>query len=153
MQTTDQRPVLKQGELVVRERNRQFQRDIYTDKHHLLADEPESAHGTDQGFDPYELLMASLGACTSMTLRMYANHKGFPLESIEVYVRHDKVHEDDAAGVTHPLEQVTRIITLKGALSAEQRDRLLDVANKCPLYRTLTGQMRIGTTLSPEGAA
>lgn len=153
MQAPANRPLLKQGELAVKERNREFQRDIFSDKHYLLADEPESQHGTDQGFDPYELLMASLGACTSMTLRMYANHKGYPLDSIDVHLQIVKIHEDDKAGVTHPLEQITRTITLQGPLSDEQRERLLDVANKCPLYRTLTGQLRIGTSLSAEVAA
>jgi putative redox protein len=75
------------------------------------------------------------------------------LEAIDVHLQIVKLHEDDKAGVTHPLEQITRTITLKGPLSEEQRERLLDVANKCPLYRTLTGQLRIGTALSAEVAA
>lgn len=152
METPNTRPELSQGHLCVSERNHEFQRDIFSDKHYLLADEPVSHHGTDLGFDPYELLLASLGACTSMTLRMYANHKSLPLEDVEVRLHYEKIHQDDGAGGTQTLDTVTRTVKLTGPLTAEQRDRLLDIANKCPMYRTLTGQLRISTHLAHEGA-
>lgn len=152
MPSAQVRPTLSQGEICVLERNREFQRDIYSDKHHLLADEPAEhhGHGSDQGFDPYELLMASLGACTSMTIRMYANHKGWPLDAVEVKLQHQKIHEDDGAGGTRAVDQLTRTVNVRGALTQEQRDRLLDVANKCPVYRTLTGQLRVSSSLAHE---
>lgn len=155
MQNANARPQLKQGEICVVERNHEFQRDIYSDKHQLLADEPvdHHGHGSDLGFDPYELLMASLGACTSMTVRMYANHKGWSLDDVEVRLQHQKIHENDGAGGTRTIDQVTRTVKVSGELTAEQQERLLDVANKCPVYRTLTGQLRISSSLAHEAAA
>lgn len=139
------------GSVRVVERDHHFQRDIYSDRHHLLADEPLGHHGSDQGFDPYELLLASLGACTSMTVRMYANHKQWPLDDIEVRLHHEKTSLTDAQGVTQTIDQVRREVILRGPLTEEQRTRLLDVANKCPVHKTLTGQLRIGTALVDTG--
>lgn len=153
MPANDRRPALTQGEVCVFERNHEFQRDIYSDHHQLLADEPLSHHGTDLGFDPYELLMASLGACTSMTVRMYASHKGWPLDNVEVHLHHEKVPHNTADPKGAVTDRVTRTVRVTGALSEDQRARLLDVANKCPLYRTLTGQLQISTTLALDGAA
>jgi uncharacterized OsmC-like protein len=155
MQIAHKRPALQQGDICVVEKNREFLRDIYSDKHHLLADEPAEhhGHGSDLGFDPYELLMASLGACTSMTVRMYANHKGWPLDNVEVNLHHQKIHEEDGEGGTRAIDQLARTVKVSGNLSQEQMDRLLDVANKCPVYRTLTGQLRISSSLEFEVTA
>lgn len=109
-------------------------------RHHVLADEPEAYGGTDQGMSPYGFLSAGLGACTSMTIRMYARRKGWPLRHIRVDVRHDKVHAQDASMPTIPHKGVDRFIreiTLLGDLTDEQRDRLLQIADKCPVHDTL----------------
>jgi putative redox protein len=120
-----------------------FAQDITNGRNHLAADEPISAGGTDTGLDPHELLIAALGACTSMTISMYARHKEWPLESVSVSLRHAKVAEADGSQV----ERIERDITLHGSLSEEQRTRLLDIANKCPVHRTLTSKLNIDTQL------
>ncbi len=108
-------------------------------RHHVLADEPESYGGTNRGMSPYGFLSAGLGACTSMTIRMYARRKNWPLTHITVDICHDKVHAQDA-GCTSSGEKVDtwrRKIKLKGPLDAEQRQRLLEIADRCPVHRTL----------------
>ena len=107
--------------------------------HHTLADEPLAYGGTNRGMSPYGFLSAGLGACTSMTIRMYARRKGWPLDHVQVLVSHDKVHAQDAdagQGQTQ-VDTFRRLIKLKGSLSAEQRARLLEIADKCPVHRTL----------------
>lgn len=117
--------------------------------HHMLADEPEAYGGTDRGPSPYGFLAAGLGACTSMTIRMYARRKGWPLEGISVDVRHDKVHAQDAGTSQDTrIDRFTRRITLRGALSSEQRARLLEIADRCPVHRTLETGARIETELA-----
>ena len=107
-------------------------------RHHVLADEPMSYGGTDQGMSPYGFLSAALGACTSMTLRMYARRKGWPVEHISVDVTHDKVHAQDAETATAVrIDQFHRLIRLVGNLDDEQRARLLEIADKCPVHKTL----------------
>ena len=107
-------------------------------KHHALADEPLSYGGTDQGMSPYGFLAAALGACTSMTLRMYARRKGWPVEHISVDVTHDKVHAQDAETATDVrIDRFHRLIRLEGPLDEAQRDRLLEIADKCPVHKTL----------------
>ncbi|MDK3074153.1 bifunctional alpha/beta hydrolase/OsmC family protein [Sedimentitalea sp. JM2-8] len=106
--------------------------------HHLLADEPVSYGGTNRGLTPYGLLAAGLGACTSMTIRMYARRKGWPLTGVSVDVSHDKVHAQDAeSGSGTKIDQFHRVIDLTGDLDEDQRARLLSVADKCPVHRTL----------------
>ena len=107
--------------------------------HTLVADEPTEAGGDDAGPEPHEWLLAGLGACTSITVKMYATRKVWPLESVEVTVSGDRV--DDGTFV------FTRRITLRGPLTDEQRARLLEIANKCPVHKTLTGSIRIDTDL------
>ena len=108
------------------------------DGHHIVADEPLAYGGTNKGLSPYGLLSAGLGACTSMTIRMYARRKGWPLEQVSVDVTHDKVHAQDAeTGVGDKIDNWRRLITLVGPLSAEQRQRLFEIADKCPVHRTL----------------
>jgi putative redox protein len=119
--------------------------------HHLLADEPESYGGTDRGLSPYGFLAAGLGACTSMTIRMYARRKGWPLTHVSVDVTHDKVHAQDAGqangGKGEKIDRFTRKIRLEGALDDSQRARLLEIADKCPVHRTLEAGARIETRI------
>lgn len=121
-------------------------------KHHVYADEPESYGGTDKGLTPYQFLAAGLGACTSMTIRMYARRKKWPLDHVAVDVTHNRVHAQDAGVDVGPLDKFTRKITLTGALDAVQRTRLLEIADKCPVHRSLEGGATIKTELLPEGA-
>ena len=116
--------------------------------HHLLADEPVAYGGTNRGLSPYGLLSAGLGACTSMTIRMYARRKGWPLEHVSVEVTHDKVHAQDAQGATPgKLDHFERAIRLTGDLDGEQRARLLQIADKCPVHQTLERSNSIETRL------
>ncbi|SMX50369.1 bifunctional alpha/beta hydrolase/OsmC family protein [Maliponia aquimaris] len=117
--------------------------------HHALADEPEAYGGTNRGMSPYGFVASGLGACTSMTLRMYARRKGWPLTGISVDVTHDKVHAQDAAGSGDGrLDRFIRRITLEGDLDDSQRARLLEIADKCPVHRTLEQGARIETELA-----
>ncbi len=121
-------------------------------RHHALADEPADFGGTDRGMSPYGFVSAGLGACTSMTIRMYARRKNWPLDHVRVDVSHDKVHAADA-GTAHgngdKIDQFTRKIHLTGDLDADQRARLLEIANKCPVHRTMEAGARIVTLLDP----
>jgi putative redox protein len=118
-------------------------------RHHLLADEPEAFGGTDRGLSPYGLLSAGLGACTSMTIRMYARRKGWKLGGVSVDVSHDKVHAEDAEGTAPAkVDRWSRTITLTGDLDAAQRARLLEIADRCPVHRTLEQSSTIVTRLS-----
>ncbi|MEO0763026.1 MAG: OsmC family protein, partial [Pseudomonadota bacterium] len=126
-----------------------FLQDIYAGNGtHMLADEPEAFGGTDRGPSPYGFLSAGLGACTSMTIRMYARRKGWPLSHVSVDVTHDKVHAEDAGGSSGRVDSFTRVIRLEGDLDADQRARLLEIADKCPVHRTLESGARIETVLS-----
>lgn len=127
-----------------------FMQDISVGpKHHLLADEPLAYGGTDLGLSPYQLVSSGLGACTSMTIRMYARRKKWPLENVSVDVTHDKIHAadcDHCDGGTHKIDQFRRVITLEGDLSDDQRERLMAIADKCPVHRTLESEIEIVTT-------
>jgi len=119
-------------------------------KHHLLADEPAAYGGTDAGPTPYQFLSAGLGACTSMTVRMYARRKGWPLEHVAVDISHDKIHAHDCADCpdkTAKIDVFQRTIRLDGPLDADQRARLLAIADRCPVHRTLEGTIRVETVL------
>lgn len=135
--------------VVVREtRNSKFRQAIATGPHRLLADEPVAAGGEDTGPGPYDFLLASLGACTSMTMRMYADRKSLPLERVTVTLRHQKIHAEDCAECETKagmLDQIDRVIAMEGALDAEQRKKLMEIADKCPVHRTLTSEIRIVT--------
>jgi putative redox protein len=116
--------------------------------HHTLADEPEAYGGTNRGMSPYGFLAAGLGACTSMTIRMYARRKGWPLDHVSVDVSHSKVHAQDAEpGARDKIDEFHRKITLLGDLSADQRARLLEIADRCPVHRTLESASSIVTAL------
>ncbi|MCV3271177.1 bifunctional alpha/beta hydrolase/OsmC family protein [Roseobacter sinensis] len=119
-----------------------------SDGHHLLADEPLAYGGTNKGLSPYGFLSAGLGACTSMTLRMYARRKGWPLAHVSVDVSHNKVHAQDAeTAVGEQIDTWKRRITLTGKLDADQRARLLEIADKCPVHRTLERSSTVITEL------
>ncbi len=116
--------------------------------HHLLADEPAAYGGSNRGPTPYGLVAAGLGACTSMTIRMYARRKGWPLTSVSVDVKHDKVHAQDAGTAAETrIDRFHRQITLRGDLDADQRARLMEIADRCPVHRTLEHGAEIETEL------
>jgi putative redox protein len=135
--------------VVVREtRNSKFQQTVTMGPHQMLADEPVAAGGTDTGPGPYDFVLAGLGACTSMTMRMYADRKALPLERITVTLQHSKIHAEDCAACETKaamLDQIDRVIAIEGALDADQRQRLMEIADKCPVHRTLTSKVRIVT--------
>ena len=127
-----------------------FLQDIQSGpRHHALADEPAAYGGSDKGMSPYGFLAAGLGACTSMTIRMYARRKGWPLDHVRVDVTHDKVHAQDAnQGSGTKVDRFQREITLEGDLDPDQRARLLEIADRCPVHQTLERGARIDTRLA-----
>ena len=137
-------------QVVVREtRNGKFQQIVSVGPHRMLADEPVAAGGDDSGPGPYDFLLAALGACTSMTMRLYADRKALPLERTTVTLRHSKIHAEDCAECETKagmLDQIERVITMEGALDAEQRKKLIEIADKCPVHRTLMSEVRILTS-------
>jgi putative redox protein len=135
--------------VVVREtRQGRFQQDIRVGSHRLVADEPLAAGGLDSGPGPYDLLLAALGACTAMTLRLYAERKALPLDRVTVRLNHAKIHAADCAECETKegmIDRIDRAITLTGELDDTQRVRLLEIADKCPVHRTLTSEIEIRT--------
>lgn len=129
-----------------------FLQNISVGQHVLQADEPLSAGGQDTAPSPYELLLAALGACKVITVRMYAKRKGWPLQGVELNLSHGKVHAQDCANCDNSgslIDQIDVEIKLQGELSAEQRQILLAIAEKCPVHRTLTSQVQIRTRAEP----
>ena len=127
-----------------------LRQEIDAGSHTLYADEPVDAGGDNAGPNPYELLLAALGACTSMTLQMYARRKGWPLEDVEVRLSHRRDYMRDCEECPDKparLDVIERRITLKGDLDQAQRLRLLEIAEKCPVHRTLTGTIKVNDTL------
>jgi uncharacterized OsmC-like protein len=125
-----------------------FAQEIHAGRHRIRADEPSSAGGTDTGLSPYDLLLAALGACTSMTVGMYARRKAWPLEEVTVHLRHSKIHAADCAECETKegfLDRIERDIHFTGPLTDQQRSKLLEIANKCPVHRTLTSEIDIVT--------
>lgn len=139
-----------EGLVVVRGAADGFVQEVIAGAHHLKSDEPASLGGTDTGPTPYDLLLAALGSCTSMTVAMYARRKGWPLERATVHLRHSRVHAEDCAACETQdakLTVIDREIAFDGSLSDEQRARLLAIANRCPVHLTLTSRIEIRTTL------
>ncbi len=123
-----------------------LKQEITAGSHTLIADEPKDVGGSDAGPDPYSLLLAALGACTSMTLQIYARRKGWPLEKVEVSLRNSRIHAEDCKECATKQGQINRIeryISVTGPLTDEQKARLLEIAQKCPVHRTLTSEISI----------
>ena len=136
------------GSVVVRGSAAGFAQEIVAGPHRMVADEPVSVGGTDTGPTPYDFLLAALGACTSITVGMYARRRGWPLEEVTVNLRRAKLHASDCAECETRegmLDRIERDIHFAGSLTNEQRSKLLEIANKCPVHRTLTSEIVINT--------
>src|SRR5712692_3488044 len=123
-----------------------FRNEVEVGKHRMIADEPIEAGGTDEGPTPYDFLSAGLGGCTSMTMRVVAKRENIPLEGVEIHVTNDRMYAKDCADCTSKAGYIHRFdvrIKLIGALSEQQRDRLLSVARRCPVAKTLTSEIKI----------
>jgi putative redox protein len=129
-----------------------FAETIRSGAHVLAADEPAANGGNDTGLDPYGYLLAALGSCTAMTLRVYARMKKWPLHKVHVHLKHDKIYATDCADCETKegkVDRIERTIELEGPLDEEQRQRLLEIADRCPVHRTLTSEIKISTVLAP----
>ncbi len=147
---TQRRPTsLPGGQVLVSEAGRgRFLQEVTMGKHHLIADEPKTVGGFDAGPGPYDLLLAGLGACTAMTVRMYAEHKKIGLEGVSVRLEHDRIHAEDCTDCetkSGRIDRIQRRIALKGDLDPATRQRLLDIADKCPVHKTLSHEVKIET--------
>ena len=138
------------GHLVVSERDRKFSQLIQSDDHQWVADEPSSVGGSNLGPDPYEHLLAALGACTAMTMRMYANRKKWPVENISIELDHARDHGADCSECDEEHKQIdviTRSISITGDLDDEQRNRIMEIADKCPVHRTMHNKLVVKTNV------
>lgn len=146
---SQKQPVIS-GVVVVEEKNHKFTQHVISDSHYWLADEPVAVGGNNTGPDPYEHLLAALGACTSMTLRMYANLKKIPLDHVRVELNHSRRYIDDCEHCDEKggnLEEIQRSLSLEGKLTDEHIERLLQIADKCPVHKTLHSNLHVTTTL------
>jgi putative redox protein len=147
--TDEAAPPPCEGEVLVQETGAgNYQNAVRAGRHRLLADEPAAVGGIDSGPSPYDFLLTALGACTSMTLRMYADRKQLPLERVTVRLSHEKIHAEDSAAGNGKADLLSRHIQIEGALSEQQRQRLLEIADRCPVHRTLTGDIRVRSDLA-----
>jgi putative redox protein len=145
----EQNRIEEPDEIIVRGNVQGLAQEVRIGKHQLKADEPESVGGTNAGPTPYGLLLASLGACTSMTITLYARRKQWPLTDVTVRLRHSKLHAVDCSDCETKegkLDEIERNITLEGELTDEQRRSLFAIAERCPVHRTLTSEIKIRTT-------
>jgi uncharacterized OsmC-like protein len=153
-QSTDGTPP---GTVVVRETGKgEFQQEIISGPHRLVADEPAIRGGLDSGPNPYNLLLAALGACTTMTLRLYADRHQLPLMRTQVRLRHERIYAADCAECETKSGMIDRIetaVTLEGDLNDQQRAQLMAIAEKCPVHRTLKSEIDIRTVEVPAGGA
>jgi len=136
----------KTPDVIVHGSARSFRQEIVVGKHSLVADEPVSAGGSDAGPDPYDYLLTALGACTSMAVGLYARRKQIPIENITVSLRHSRIYGKDCEECETKQGMLDRIdveVDLTGPLSAEQHDKLMEIAAKCPVHRTLTSEINI----------
>jgi uncharacterized OsmC-like protein len=135
---------------VVEDRAGRFTAQLLDGRHLLIADEPLASGGSDLGPGPYELLLMALGACKTMTVRLYAERKQWPLERVSVRLRHTRIHAQDCADCETKegmLDRIECVVELDGALDADQRARLFDISGKCPVHRTLTSEISIQSRL------
>ena len=145
-------PAVLDNRVTARTGSEGFRTELFANGFPLVADEPVAYGGTNEGPSPYEYLLAALGACTGMTLRMYARTKGLPLSEVVVRLSHQKIHAEDCRDCDEKdrwIDRFDRELELNGELNEEQRQRLLEIAGRCPVHRTLTGAVRIETTLRP----
>jgi uncharacterized OsmC-like protein len=141
--------------VIVRGSGTGFSQEVVVGRHRLVVDEPIAAGGTDKGPTPYDLLLAALGACTAITLTMYSQRKKWPLEGAVVRLRHSRIHSEDCADCETKegyLDRIERELELTGPLLPEQRSRLLEIAEKCPVHRTLKSEIDIRSRLVPNAA-
>jgi putative redox protein len=146
----EQLPTQEPRTVVVEGPRSGFRTQVTVDRHHLTVDEPVPVGGTDSGPSPYEMLLAALGSCTAMTLRLYADRKKWPLEQVVVKLRHRKVHAQDCADCevkAARIDVVDRVLELKGPLDEAQRAKLLEMAERCPVHQTLHTTIQVNTTL------
>jgi uncharacterized OsmC-like protein len=151
LELPEKKPIETDKQIVVRIGDSGFTTEIKAGDHIFLADEPESVGGYDLGPTPYDLLLSGLGACTAMTLRMYADRKKISLNEIRVHLQHSKTHSQDCnecENSSAKIDQIERIIELEGNLTAEEENRLLEIADKCPVHKTLLSQIKIKTRLN-----
>lgn len=147
------RASLSKGRVRVEEKDHVFTQHVFSDSHYWLADEPRSVGGNNTGPDPYEHLLAALGTCTAMTLRLYARHKKLPLDHVAVELTHSRDHAQDCENCDsepRKIEILAREVTLEGDLSEDQRQRLLEIADRCPVHRTLHGEIKVTTVLAGD---
>jgi putative redox protein len=140
----------EEGEVIVHINREHYRADVFAGPHTMIADEPRDVGGTDAGPSPYGYLSGALGACTAITLRMYADRKNWPLESVSVRITHQKIHAEDCAGCetkTGRIDKFEREIELAGDLDPVQRQRLLEIADRCPVHQTLHSEVLIETHL------
>jgi putative redox protein len=136
--------------VTVRGKGNTLAQEIEVGRHRLAADEPASLGGTDTGPNPYDLLLAALGSCKSITVTMYARRKRWPLDSVTVLLRHEKIHAEDCESCESKdvlLDRIECQLEFSGQLTADQRGRLLEIANRCPVHRTLTSEIVIESRL------
>ncbi len=144
----DNEEVAPEGEVWVRVGSEGYLSEITAGTHHMVADEPESVGGEDRGPSPYGYLLSALGTCTAMTLRMYADYKKINLEEVRVKLTHDKIHKSDGENSESSkgkIDQIVRRISLSGDLTQEQRKRLIEIADRCPVHKTIEGKPEIIT--------
>mgnify|MGYP001824937914 CR=1 FL=1 len=150
-QADDDDQAVPEGVVVARTDAGGFRTDVHMGSHYITADEPASVGGTNLGPTPYGLLSASLAACTTMTLQMYAKHKKLDLQSATVTVTHDKIHAKDCADcetTNGKVDEFRRVLTLEGDFTEEQRQRILEIADRCPVHRTLHSEVKVRTELA-----
>ena len=149
-QSAGKAPKVNKSEVIIIEQNKNFTRRIYSEHHQLIADEPLSVGGLNLGPNPYEYLLASLGSCTSMTIRMYANRKNIKLENVEIKLKHHRIHAEDCSDCesqTGFVDKIEKVIQLEGELNNNERQRLLEIADKCPVHKTLHNEIKITSEL------
>lgn len=151
LDVTEKSPLLTNKQAVVRTGPQGYTTEVRTGRHSFLADEPRSIGGDDLGPTPYDLLVSALGTCTSMTLRMYADRKKWDLQEVRVHLQYSKEHCEDCSDADNPkskIDTIERVLELEGDLDEKQRARLLEIADRCPVHRTLHAEIRVNSRLA-----